>query len=166
MGQHQTMYYRKFCQKVIGYSLLECLVVLAIIAGIVLLEVKLARAQYLNSQINFCKKHYRHILQDSRSLAIISNKTVLLKPCKQNMDWSDIICAYSQDHELIKQWQTCQNKLQIYWHGFRSHSSILFEPNILHAQNNGTLIISAKNHAKIEKIIINRLGIITNNDHQ
>jgi prepilin-type N-terminal cleavage/methylation domain-containing protein len=149
-----------------GFTLLELLVCLAILCALFFC-LPLESYFYQHNQIDTMSEEIKSTIRYARNIALLKGVPLTLNPLPGRNDWSDGMILfvdnlqhqYTDDDELIYQWEWHRQGIQVEWKGFRSTHYLTFSTLLDKATCNGTFHIFG-NHVEQKKLIVNRLGHI------
>jgi Tfp pilus assembly protein FimT len=155
--------------KVFGFSLLEITVVLAIIIGLLVTIVPLARDFWSKNKIDVRVSTILNALKFAQNQALLKHKNVVLSEISDDTGWSSGMRLFVDEDEnhrfddndiLIREWHWRKSLPLVKWHGFNSDHYLVFTPDLSRGTLSGRFVISIyeQHIEKGKKIIVNRLG--------
>lgn len=140
-----------------GFQLLEILLITSIIGSLLLAS----SYGYFKIQTYVALKNRTQalisIIQTAKLEALLNNETLFLKPMD---DWNQGVILSDATH-VLRTWQWEEPDFSVAWVGFLSNQWIRFEPDLHHMATSGHFIISDAHHQHENRIVINRLGVIS-----
>lgn len=154
-------------RKQLAFSLIEILVVLAIIGIGFVFYIPFSSKTLQNNQLEVLENNIINSIQYARTKAMMTGLNLTLNPIAGNMDWSKGMVLfvdnpshhYSEKDRLIYQWQWQDSPLQVVWHGFRSANFLVLSATIDDRTVNGHFSILFEQN-EVSRLVVNRLGRI------
>lgn len=148
-----------------GFTLLECLLSLALIAIIALFSIPLGVNWYTNNQLELRKQELITLINYARTKAYLLGENLTLTPLPGSEDWSKGALLfidnpnhqYTSNDKLLHRWQWSEQTVQLQWYGFHSKRYLLFSPNFQQLATNGHFVIQTS-HFKPVLLTINRFA--------
>lgn len=154
-----------------GITLLEMLVVLAIIMGFIMTVIPMGRAFYLKNQLENRVNAIVFTVKYAKQQALLRHQTLILRPLSEKQGWSKGMrlfiskngdTSYRHGDNILREWHWPKGLPTITWQGFSSQDYLRFSLSIRHSMLNGHFLLALPDikEAEYKKIIINRLGRI------
>ena len=149
-----------------GYTLLELLLILTLVALSFFLIVGLNQHLWIKNQIITTQSILANIVQFSRNAALEEGHEVTLNAFKNSDDWSSGVLLfqdnqvhqYTGDETILHQWSfNLSPQIYVRWKGFQSDQYIVFSPNLRRSTSNGHFDIYHQGRL-MSTLIVNRLG--------
>ncbi|MGC1182206.1 GspH/FimT family protein [Legionella sp.] len=151
--------------KIKGFTLLELLIILALIACLSVLGT--ASYSYLlrKNEQQVLVDELRTAVQYAKLQALILGKTVSLTPLDASLNWVHGMKLSTwnkktNNSELLYQWQWHHPGWELTWSGARSSNRVIFSNNPTRAISNGHFTLLNADTRQNRVIILNRLGRI------
>lgn len=155
--------------KAYGFSLIELMVVFAIIMGLLVAVVPIGREFILKNRLENRVNTIRMALKYAQHQAQLKKKTLVLRELSDEGGWSKgmrLFVDMNHSHQfdkpdsLIREWHWPKGSPSINWHGFVSDHYLIFSPSVRQALLSGHFWIHLPydEDKKGVKIIVNRLG--------
>lgn len=152
-----------------GLTLLELMVVLAIVIGLVMTAIPLGREFYLKNQLENRANTLVFTIKYAKQQALLRNETLVLSALTDKEGWSKgmrLFIAnahhprYEEGDKVIREWHWPKGLPVITWRGFVSTHYLRFSPSIKQAALNGHFLLQLPDlkEGGTRKIVINRLG--------
>ena len=150
-----------------GFSLIELLVGLAILAFLFYFSFSFAPSLYKKNQLEVVAEEVRNAINFARTQALSRSEVLVLTHFPDTKDWSKGMLLfvgkgnhrqYTSDATLLHEWRWQSKGMKMKWRGFQSMDYLLFSPEISSSAVNGYFLIS--NNSKKIKLVVNRLGRI------
>lgn len=156
-----------------GFTLLEALLVVAILGILFLLALPLDRKFLARNQLAVQANQLFEILQLGRATAIRFGNIVTLCPSIEGLSCSDewtegqiLFLDKSANgqvdlgDEVIRHWGALPAGITLTWHGFSSDNRLQFEPSGIGRVMNGSFVIryEAKQLQLQQTVVVNRSG--------
>jgi prepilin-type N-terminal cleavage/methylation domain-containing protein len=144
--------------RLVGFTLLELLLSLAIISIVFCFSMPLFRGTNLNHQVVQLQQHLIQVLKYARFQAFLRHETLLIKPISQQGLWREGAEIIDSSDQVIykRPWQF---NLDVDWHGFYDHQKITVAAEPENLSMNGYFLIK-NNHTLVGKLVVNRFGQI------
>lgn len=153
-------------KKIIGFTLLELLVVLSIVS-IILVSASI-HARYFIAKHSSEKKRQQliQLLETARNSAFLSKQTLTFTYIKNN--WHDGAILFVDENQngtheetekILREIESFSSKEIFNWNGFQNKNFLQWRADVLTKIQNGTFIYRHMDYPELQwQIIINRLG--------
>ncbi|WP_133129661.1 GspH/FimT family pseudopilin [Legionella yabuuchiae] len=144
-----------------GYSLIELLVALGVVAAVLLAAIPSFQGVYKKNALQLRVMEVKQIIRYARFKALTEGKELRLIPLNQN-NWSQgikLIETYSKDKNNIislHEWSWNSTSITLQWHGFQSEHFVSFSPSIDGHVANGYFELS--DGIQTRRLTLNRIA--------
>ena len=153
------------CNKIPGFTLIEVLLSLAILATVMCFSIPFASNLHQNNQIQARQDEIQAAIRYARTQSQLIGKNLILTPISNSNYWSNGMRIfvdnpqhrYTPDVQILHEWHWSSPNLQIIWHGFQSNNYLLFAADSSRNATNGYFLIQSQSQV-ILKLVVNRLG--------
>jgi|GEM_PF-3813598 len=150
-----------------GFSLLEVLVVLAMMGIVFVMMVPVSENFIVSNKMTSRVHELRAILQFARQQAASLEKPLTLVSEEENWS-SDILLfldnngnhLYDEGEVVLHHWQWNVKDIMVHWKGFYSNDYLVFSPSYANSALSGSFEIcpAKSSYVSGQTIVINRLG--------
>ena len=149
-----------------GFTLLESLVYLAVLAILLAFSVPLSHFFYQKNEVEVISAEVSNAILYARNMTLKTGTPMTLNPLPATGEWSDGMVLFvdnpthhffSDKDEIIHQWQWPYKGVRVEWHGFRSKDFLTFASLLKQSTTNGHFLIYNKQNYQ-KKLLVNRLG--------
>lgn len=147
-----------------GFSLTECLIVLALTTLVLMFSVPLYQHHYWYQRLNQTMQSLQNAVLYARNKAILDKEAILITSANEQ-DWSSGIRVfkdnpthhYQSGDPIYFQTDWQQLRIHICWQGFQRQDFLRFTANPQHAALNGHFLVRTPDGQQ-QRLILNRLG--------
>lgn len=144
-----------------GFTLLECLICLTILAITLCFAFPLTHTWYQQKQIDALEYQFKQALTYAKTQATLRGTMVCLTHLPGLDNWAKGMRLIEQTTtpKTLYEWRWSFSAISVVWHGFQSHDAICFHADVQHQAANGSLLVLSQ-HGVVKTWVINRLGTL------
>lgn len=151
--------------KVLGFTLLECLVVMLLLSGLLGVAAPFFKARVDTNKTSTVAHDIESMLLFARTEAFLSHQTLVLRPLSSDANWAEGAALYTE--RKAQHPQACEEMLHVFhwkhktqgmrWHGFASRDDLVIFPTLKTLAMNGYFEVIDEGQPS-QKICISRFG--------
>lgn len=151
--------------KALGFTLLECLVVMLILSGLLAVAAPFFKARVDTNNTSTVVHDIESMLLFARTEAFLSHQTLVVRPLSSDADWAEGAALFNEGKthlpekrdEMLHVFHWKHKNQRIRWHGFASRDDVVIFPTLKTLAMNGYFEVIQEGQP-LQKICISRFG--------